>query len=200
VSPLASPAPYARRMPRPPRAFFEGIYHLASHASDTRYLFANDADRATFLGRLGLISQRFELRLVAYTLMGNHYHLVLMTPDARVSNALQQLHTWYSRWHNLTCGRKAHLFRAHFLAREITSDVDLLTVCRYLAYNPVVAGLATDPFAWRWSSAAASAGLQEPALPLDASPLRAALGDSNDWSDRYRAFIVDGQDGKRRRS
>ena len=179
-------------MPRAPRAFFEGIYHLASHASDRRYLFASDAERETFLVRLALIFERFELRLVAYTLMGNHYHLVLVTPDARVSKALQQLHTWYSRWHNFGCGRAAHLFRAHFLAREITSDAELLSVCRYLAYNPVVAGLASDPFAWRWSSAAASAGLQQPPLPLDASPLRAALGDSSDWPDRYRAFIVDG--------
>jgi hypothetical protein len=128
-------------MPREPRAFFEGIYHLASHASDRRYLFSSDGERETFLGRLGLIFERFELRLVAYTLMGNHYHLVLVTPDARVSKA---------------------------------------------------PGLASDPFAWRWSSAAASAGLQEPALSLDGSPLRAALGDSSDWPERYRAFIADG--------
>ena len=149
----------------------------------------SDDDRLTFLGRLALLLERFDLRLVAYTLMGNHYHLVLFTPDGRVSRALQQLHGWYSLRHNRARGRSAHLFRAHFFARELGSDADLLGACRYLAYNPVEAGLADHPFAWRWSSSAASAGLCESPLPLDPAPLRAALGDGSDWRRRYRAFI-----------
>jgi hypothetical protein len=124
--------------------------------------------------------------------MGTHYHLVLSTPDGRVSSALQQLHGWYSRFHNRARKRSAHLFRAHFFARELTSDADLLWACRYLAYNPVEAGLAPDPFAWHWSSAAASAGLCEAHLPLDDAPLKAAFGNSPAWQERYREFIVDG--------
>ncbi len=176
-------------MPRPPRAFSEGLYHLATHASDTRHLFLSDDERSSFLDRLAHTLQRFELGLVAYTLMGNHYHLVLFTPDARVSAALQQLHTWYSRHHNRVHGRGAHLFRSHFLAREITSDAHLLTACRYLAHNPVEAGLAKHPFAWPWSSTRANAGLQEPRIPLEPGPLRAALGGSSDWQLRYRTYL-----------
>jgi putative transposase len=176
-------------MPRPPRAFAEGIYHLGSHGSDTRHLFRSADDRTTFLNRLGLLIERFNLRLISYALLGNHYHLVLATPDGRVSAALQQLHGWYSRWHNRRNGRGAHLFRAHFFAREITSDADLLVACRYVAVNPVAAGLCNDPFSWPWSSAAASAGIAQPALSLDHGPLRAALGDSADWQRRYRAFL-----------
>lgn len=176
-------------MARRPRLFVEGLYHLASHASDRRHLFLSDCERAIFLERLALMLQRFELRLVAYVLMGTHYHLVLFTPDARLSSALQQLHSWYSRWHNRRRGRSAHLFRAHPLAREIESDADLVGICRYLAYNPVEAGLAAHPFAWRWSSAAVSAGLFESPVPLDHGPLRAAFGESRDWRLRYRAFI-----------
>jgi putative transposase len=176
-------------MPRPPRAFVDGIYHLASHGSDTRHLFLTCDDRTRFLDRLALVNERFHLGLVAYALLGNHYHLVLATPDSRVSRALQQLHGWYSRTHNRLHGRSAHLFRAHFFARELKSDADLLGACRYVACNPVAAGLCTDPFSWPWSSAAASAGLAEPAIPLDPGPLRAALGDSDDWQRRYRELI-----------
>jgi putative transposase len=176
-------------MPRPPRCFDEGIYHLGSHASDIRHLFPSDAERRTFLARLALIFERFELRLVAYMLMGTHYHLVLITPDGRVSKALQQLHGWYSRRLNRARGRSAHLFKAHPFARELTSDADLLTACRYLAYNPVEAGLADHPFAWPWSSSAASAGGAESRIPLEQAPLRAAFGDSADWRRRYREFI-----------
>jgi putative transposase len=174
---------------RPPRAFVDGLYHLGSHGSDTRHLFLSDEDRALFLERLERTLERFDLPLVEYALLGNHYHLVVSTPDARVSIALQQLHSWYSRRHNLVHGRSAHLFRAHFFAREITGDEDLLVVSRYLAYNAVAAGLAAHPFAWRWSSCAEHAGLRTSALTLDSRPLQAALGEGTRWRERYGAFI-----------
>ena len=184
-------------MPRPPRAFVEGIYHLSSHASDTRSLFLSGEDRTSFLDRLALVIERFELRLVEYALLSNHYHLVLGTPGGRISSALQQLHAWYSRAHNLRHGRRAHLFLAHFFARELKSDEDLLVTCRYVAHNPVAAGLCDDPFAWPWSSAAACAGLGDPPIPLDSGPLRAALGDNDDWRRRYREFVAADGDGRR---
>jgi hypothetical protein len=89
-APSAARRPYARSTGRPRRAFTEGIYHVASDGSDERHLFPSDADRMIFLGRLRVILERFELRLVSYTLMGNHYHLIAAIPDARVSIALQQ--------------------------------------------------------------------------------------------------------------
>jgi putative transposase len=178
-------------VPRRPRSFFEGLYHIAPHASDRRRLFLGDDDRRMFLERLAQVVERFELGLVAYTLMGTHYHAVLSTSGNGIPAALQQLHGSYSRAHNVVRGRKAHLFRAHYMARWISSDGDLLTVCRYLAWNPVVAGLARDPFEWPWSSAAASAGLDKPAIPLDSTPLRAALADSPNWQRRYRDLLLE---------
>ena len=176
-------------MARAARAFQAGIYHLGSHGSDDRHLYLSDGDRKLFLAGLGEVVERFELGLVSYTLMGNHYHVLLRIADGRISQALQRLHSGYSRAHNKRAGRTAHLFRAHFFARELESDEDLLWTARYLAWNPVVAGLAPHPFAWRWSSAAASAGLARPALPLDVEPLESALGPGPDWRRRYRRFI-----------
>jgi REP element-mobilizing transposase RayT len=176
-------------MARRPRTFVEGLYHVGSHGSDVRDLYCDDDDRMSFLDRLALVLGRFQLRLVDYALLGNHYHLVLGTPGGRISSAMQQLHTWYSRAHNRRHERSAHLFRAHFFARELTSDVDLLGACRYVAMNPVEAGLCLDAFAWPWSSAAVHAGLTETAMALDTGPLRAALGDRDDWRRRYRDLI-----------
>jgi putative transposase len=176
-------------MARAPRAWQAGIYHLGSHGSDERHLFLSDGERELFLEGLDEVLERFELAAVAYTLMGNHYHLLLRISDGRVSKALQQLHTWYSRLHNTLHGRSAHLFRAHFFAREIESDEDLLWTAHYLAWNPVAAGIAPHPLAWRWSSAAATAGLTKPRVQLELEPLRAAFGATPKWRTRYRAFI-----------
>ena len=64
-------------------------------------------------GRPSAIWQRFELALLSYVLLGSHYHALVRIADARLSQALQRLHTGYSRWHNRRHARSAHLFRAH---------------------------------------------------------------------------------------
>jgi putative transposase len=174
---------------RPLRALDEGIYHLAARGSDERFLFVVDSDREDFLNRLAAICERFELALLSYVLMGTHYHAVIRIRDARLPIALQRLHTGYARWHNRRHGRSAHLFRAHAMTREITSDMHLVAACRYLALNPVAAGLVASPFEWPWSSARAHAGLERPRIPLSETDLRAAFDDAIDWRERYRAQI-----------
>jgi putative transposase len=177
-------------MPRRTRSFHPGLYHLAPRASDTRYLFENDGERQSFLLELARTLERFEIALVAYTLMGTHYHLVVDSPGTGIAPALQRLHTWYARRANSARERAAHLFRSHYFAREITSDEDLLTVCHYVAHNPVEAALVGEPFAWPWSSAAATAGLARPPVRLELEPIRSAFGSPPNWQRRYQAFIA----------
>jgi REP element-mobilizing transposase RayT len=182
-------------VPRRPRAFAAGIFHLSAHGSDTRDLFLGDDDREDFLARLAAVCERFELALLSYVLMGNHYHSLLRIPDARLSYALQRLHTEYSRHHNRRHRRSAHLFRAHPLTREITSDGDLAGASRYLARNPVRAKLVRDPLAWLWSSARAHAGLEPPRIPLSENDLEAAFGGTTTWRSRYLEHITRNEDG-----
>ena len=177
-------------MPRRTRSCHPGLYHLAPRASDIRYLFENDGERQRFLLELARTLERFEIALVAYTLMGTHYHLVVDGPGTGIAPALQRLHTWYARITNTARERAAHLFRAHYFAREITSEEDLLGVCHYVAHNPVEAGLVPDPFAWPWSSAAATVGLARPQIQLELEPIRSAFGSRPNWQRRYQAFIA----------
>lgn len=176
-------------MPRRPRNLYQGIYHLAARSSDTRHLFLGDQDREEFLERLAAISAYFELALLSYVLMGSHYHALVRIPDSRLSQALQQLHTEYSRSHNRRHGRSAHLFRAHAMTNPITNDRQLVAACRYLALNPLEAGIVTDPLAWQWSSARAHAGLERTRIPLAERDLRAAFGGGENWREQYRSTI-----------
>jgi putative transposase len=172
------------------RLLVAGIYHLTAHGSDNRHLFLGAEDREDFLARLHETCERFELALLSYVLMGSHYHMLLRIPDARLSRALQRLHTEYSRHFNRRHWRTAHLFRAHPETREIGGDAQLLAAYRYLARNPVEAGLAEDPLDWPWSSAAAHAGLKRPRIPLVDHDLRAAFGGRDDWRRDYLAHIA----------
>jgi putative transposase len=181
-------------MARRPRLLVPGIYHLTAHGSDSRYLFLGADDREDFLARLRGTCERFELALLSYVLMGSHYHALLRIPDASLSQALQLLHTEYSRYVNRRHGRSAHLFRAHPGTREITGDAQLIAACRYLARNPVEAGLVEDALHWPWSSARAHAGFEPPRIPLDEHDLRAAFGDRTAWRQEYLAQIRSPED------
>jgi putative transposase len=179
----------ARRL----RLLVPGIYHLTVHGSDNRYLFLGAADREDFLTRLRDTCERFELALLSYVLMGSHYHALLRIRDAGLSYALQRFHTEYSRHFNRRHGRAAHLFRAHPGTREITSDTHLIAAARYLARNPVEAGLVADPLDWPWSSARAHAALEPPRIPIAETDLRAALGGPG-WRREYFRTIRAGDD------
>ncbi len=176
-------------MGRPPRSFAPGIYHIAAHGSDDRHLFLDEDDRGEFLDRLGVTFWKLGIELISYVLLGNHYHTLAYTPDDRLSCGLQPLHGGYSRHHNQRHGRRAHLFRAHCLARHIVDNDDFLTTSRYLAMNPAKAGLVVHPLDWPWSSARVHAGLERAPIPLEEGRLRGAFGDSQNWRERYRAFI-----------
>jgi REP element-mobilizing transposase RayT len=162
---------------------------VSAHGSDRRPLFVFDTDRTDFLERLWKAADRHELSCIAYCLMGNHYHLIVQIPDARISKALQELHGGYSRNFNLVHGRTAHLFRHRFLAELVEDEAYFLTLCRYLAHNPVRVGLCRRPSDWPWSSHRASAGLAPVPAQLRERMLRDAFAGAGDWRARYRDFV-----------
>jgi putative transposase len=177
--------------------YARGVYHVAGHASGERSLFVDDIDRHFFLDHLAETVALLGLRVISYVLMTNHHHLLIETPDGRIASALRRLHGGYARAHNIRHKRTAHLFRAHPLARRIEDNDDLVGTDRYLAWNPVAAGLILDPFDWFWSSARAHAGLAEPRFPLHDAPLRGAYENPPNWRDHYRAYVSGGRDRER---
>src|SRR5207249_4077176 len=79
-------------MARPLRFEVEnGWHHVTARGNERRAIFRDDEDRRRFMDLLGAAATRFALRLAAYVLMDNHYHLVLCTPAANLSRAMQWL-------------------------------------------------------------------------------------------------------------
>ena len=84
------------------------FYHVLSRGNERRDVFWDDGDRARFLDLLGTLSERFRLELWSYVLMGNHYHLIVRTPGANASQAMQWLNVSYSAWFNAKRQRVGH--------------------------------------------------------------------------------------------
>jgi putative transposase len=123
--------------------------------------------------------------------MPNHFHLVLETPDGRLSQAMKALNGRYALRFNRRYGCDAHLFKNRFGAVAQTTEPQLFWTLRYAVRNPVEVGLCADPGEWPWSSFRASAG--EVAAPafLGLERLLSYFGDTLESAiARYRTFVV----------
>ena len=140
-------------MPRRPREVVpNGLYHVTSRGNRKQPIFVVDRDRRFFLGLLAMICGRRSWSCRGYCLMSNHYHLVVETPNGDLSAGMHALNGEYAHYFNFAHGVVGHLFQTRFHAVLVESDPHLAELVRYLALNPVRAGLARGAREWRWSS------------------------------------------------
>lgn len=184
-------------MSRPLRIEFPGaLYHVTSRGDRREPIFVDDADRRALLEVVAQAMQRFDAEVLAYCLMGNHYHFVLHTHQANLSLLMRQTNGVYTQAFNRRHAKVGHLFQGRFKAVLVDRDAYLLAACRYVELNPVRAGTVSTPDAWPWSSYLAHVGQAEaPAwldtaglhghllghAPRDAADTQAAAGRYADW-------------------
>ena len=87
-----------------------------------------------------------------YCLMNNHYHLLIETPSANISQIMHHINTAYTAYFNTKHARSGHLFQGRYKAIVIDADEYAREVSRYIHLNPVRAGLIENPVEYRWSS------------------------------------------------
>lgn len=153
-------------MARPLRVAFEhALYHVHTRGNERASIFRDHRDRQWLLSGLEQVVERYGWICHGYCLMGNHFHLMVETPNANLSLGMRQLNGVYAARFNRRHGRAGHLFEGRFKAWLVEKDAYALGVARYIVLNPVRAGLCSNPRGWRWSSYRATAGL-EPAPPF----------------------------------
>jgi REP element-mobilizing transposase RayT len=178
-------------MAREPR--FEApdvLYHVGSRGVEKRPIFdCHPADRDRFLGLLGRVVRKFGWQLYAYCLMGNHFHLVLDTPHANLSAGMQYLKGDYARWFNTVAGREGALFERRFWSRIALSEAYVLELSRYIALNPVRAGIVRRPGDWPWSSYQSTVGLDGVPPFLTVDGVLDVFGGGSAACVRYAQFV-----------
>jgi REP element-mobilizing transposase RayT len=164
-------------MTRPPRIEVEdGIFHVATRSVEESFAYREITDRLDFLNFLWTTIGTFEWRCQSYCLMGTHYHLIVQTPRANLSAGMQMLNGRYAQRFNWRHHRRGHLFGSRFMSVHVTDDRHLMAAHRYVARNPVRAGLCAKPGDWRWSSYQALVGREQPPILLDVKGALAAFG------------------------
>jgi len=143
-------------MPRSHRADIGGLaYHVLNRANSRTKIFRVDQDYAAFEKVLRQGSKRVGMRILAYCLMPNHWHLVLLP---RKNGDLSKFMAWISmthaaRWHKSRGDvGTGHLYQGRYKSSIIQADRHFLAVARYVEGNARRADLVKQAEKWRWGS------------------------------------------------
>ena len=128
------------------------IYHIIVKGVEGIDIFTDDMDRNKFLQLLQKMVDSHKIHLFSYVLMDTHFHLLLKTEEANLSQAMQFLNSSYAHWFNIRHIRKGHLFQDRYKSHLILNPLYLYSVASYISLNPVEAGLVNSPEEYPWSS------------------------------------------------
>ncbi|MBI3333091.1 MAG: transposase [Candidatus Omnitrophica bacterium] len=164
-------------MGRPRRIQFEGaFYHIYNRGVEKRPIFMEERDRKMFLQFLADAVSEFQLRLIAYCLMENHYHLFLQTLKANLQTAMKNLQGKYAQYVNFRYERVGPLFQGRYNSRLVNADQYALALTRYIHRNPLEAGSVQKLDDYPWSSYPSYSGKMPIWNWLDASWLLGQFG------------------------
>jgi REP element-mobilizing transposase RayT len=181
-------------MARPLRIEFPGaVYHVTSRGNARADIFEDDNDRHLFLSILGQTVKRFNWLCHAYCLMGNHYHLLIETPEGNLSAGMRHLNGVYTQAYNRIHHTDGHVFKGRFKAVLVEKESHLLELCRYVVLNPVRAHMVERAEQYNWSSYLPTIGKTAVPPYLTTEWLLANFSSSLAESRRlYRQFVKEG--------
>lgn len=140
-------------MTRPLRIQFPGaIYHITVRGNAYQKIFLDKHDYLLFLETLVEVKEYCGWEIFAYSLMPNHFHLLLKTPEPNLSIGMRELNGNYTLRFNARHKRVGHLFQGRYKSIIVDGDNYLYELIRYIVLNPVKAKLVKDPKNWPWSS------------------------------------------------
>jgi putative transposase len=181
-------------VPRPLRPAYPGaVYHVTARGNNKERIFLDAGDRRRLDQLLATLVHRRRWRCHAACQMGNHYHLLLETPDADISPGMQWLNGVFAQDFNRRHGHSGHVFQGRFHSELVEREAHFLEASRYIVRNPIRAKLCREPAEWDWSSYRATAGLD--GVPPHLTPkliLEHFSADGRRARKLYADFVADG--------
>ncbi|MBI4652622.1 transposase [Candidatus Desantisbacteria bacterium] len=140
-------------MSRPLRIEYPGAcYHVMNRGRRKEEIFQDDIDYEQFLNIMEQASRLFKIEIHAYSLMKNHYHLLLHTPLGNISRAMRHINGVYTQKYNKRHRLDGVLFRGRYKSIIIEDESYLLELVRYIHRNAVKARLVEIPGEYKWDS------------------------------------------------
>ena len=182
-------------MPRQPRLDAPGaLHHVMGRGIERTNLFRTDADRGDFVDRLSQLCLEGSLVVYAWSLLSNHFHLLVRTGRQPISRSMKKLLTGYVVNFNLRHKRSGHLFQNRYKSIICEEDPYLLELARYIHLNPVRAGMVRDVEQlrdYRWSGHSAIMGRVKQQWQ-DVNTILAYFGKGKKAVEKYEEFVKEG--------
>ncbi|NVM21721.1 MAG: transposase [Desulfobacterales bacterium] len=173
-------------MSRPLRIEYpDAWYHVMNRGRRGEKVFSEKEDYDAFVELIKESVEMWNVRIAAYCLMPNHYHILIQTPDANLSRCMRHLNGVYTQRFNRSHRCDGQLFRGRYKSILVEADSYLLQLLRYIHRNPLKVGLADKLDRYSWSSH------------------KGYLSDGKKWGWLYKDFILSmltSDKGQRRRA
>jgi len=128
-------------------------YHIYNRGANRADIFLNDKDYVFLLRQVKNHIKEFDITVIVYCLMSNHYHFVLrQNGEAKISDFMQAVFYNYSSSFNQIHNHSGTLFEGPFRAILVDKNEYLLHLCRYIHRNPLEAGIVVKPEQWHYSN------------------------------------------------
>ena len=132
-------------MPRKARIDAPGaLHHIICRGIERCEIFRDDADRDSFVERLGRVISDTQTPCYAWALIPNHFHLLLKTGNVPITTVMLKLLTGYAVTFNRRHRRVGHLFQNRYKSILCQEDSYLLELVRYIHLNPLRARLVNS--------------------------------------------------------
>jgi REP element-mobilizing transposase RayT len=165
-------------------------FHVTARGVRREPIFLDRLDHRRHVELLGMAVQRFGWDCFAWCHVTNHFHLVVRLREETLSAGMHWLNWMYARRFNERYGLTGHVFERRFHGELVAREEHLLETLRYVALNPVRAGLCADPAEYEWSSFRATARLCRPEAFLARREVHELFGRSPARAaERYAAFV-----------
>ena len=129
-------------------------HHITQRGTNRSTIFFDDEDRKYFFQYLKDSSEKTEVRVWAYCLMDNHFHLLLEPPNVQnLGRCLHGATFRYAQHYNVKYARSGRLWQNRYFSCTVDKEKYLWAVVRYIERNPVRAKLIKKAEDWKWSSA-----------------------------------------------
>jgi REP element-mobilizing transposase RayT len=174
------------------------IFHVTASAVGNESLFGDRIDCALYLEKLAEVARKHEWERLMFCLMSTHAHFVLRPRHGDLAPGMQRLQSEYARAFNRRYLRRGALFAARYDAVLQETEEQLLATIRYVALDPVRAGLVPRGELWLWSSYASLIRMRDPIADIeDAQLLELFAPDPAAAAARIRDFVESGLDRAR---
>ena len=182
-------------MPRGPRVDFPGaVHHVYARGIEKRPIFLDDVDRRSFLDRIEKNLPKWGMRCLVWSLMPNHFHLLLQSDEGHLPSFMHCLLTGYSMRFNGRHQRVGHLFQNRYMSPVVCKDGYFRDVVRYIHLNPVRSEIVRsiselEEYPWTGHRHIVRGG---PPAWQDTGLLQTEFEDPRDvtgWIRRYREYI-----------